>query len=696
MKTKLIYKILSIIGLTLCIGFAGLGLIALWMQFNSMMELQAANSRSLAGVMIRDIEEYLMKGDTKEVDSYVKMVKEKGFALDLHLFDKDGKTKGTVAPVLQKAAEETLRSGKESEHRETAEGKRILTLVVPLKNETRCKECHAGDPENLGALVLGTSLDRGYQSAMRLSVILTIAGIAAFLVILLGLYVFFRRTVVRDVLDYSKNVNELAKGEGDLTCEIKVRSEDEIGRLARDINHLTSKLREIISGLYAETGKVAVKVCQMSQGTAKAVSYAANQKDESTTVAVAAEEMAATLNDVASNTHQAANLANEVNQAAHEGMAAVEETWRCMEGIRESVDHTIESVRRLADSSATIGEIVSLIEEIADQTNLLALNAAIEAARAGEHGRGFAVVADEVKNLSAKTAASTKEIARIISVIQQEGKTSSESMEAEQAQVIDGVNTARVARESLEKISRLAESCTEMIGQIATATEEQSATTNEITHKIQLISTGAQDVNELMTTSDRNLQEMSVVVEDIYATVGRFRVGNYHDTMKSYAEELRDRVESLLQKSISDGKITMDALFSRQYKEIPKTTPQKFSTQFDGFFDQLISGIQEDVLGKSSDMLFAICVDDHGYCPCHNLKYSKPLTGDPEIDMAQNRTKRIFADKTGLKAAQNSSSFLLQTYMRDTGEIMNDLSTPIRIGNRHWGAVRIGYKVAEI
>jgi methyl-accepting chemotaxis protein len=101
------------------------------------------------------------------------------------------------------------------------------------------------------------------------------------------------------------------------------------------------------------------------------------------------------------------------------------------------------------------------------------------------------------------------------------------------------------------------------------------------------------------------------------------------------------------------------------------------------------------VLGKNSAMVFSICVDDHGYAPCHNLKFSRPLTGDPAIDMVQNRTKRIFDDKTGLKAATNKAAFLLQTYMRDTGEIMNDLSTPIMIGGRHWGAVRIGYKVSE-
>ncbi|GAM11271.1 methyl-accepting chemotaxis protein PctB [Geobacter sp. OR-1] len=696
MKTKLIYKILAIIGITLCIGFAIMGLSALWLQFNSTIELQIANSKTLAGVIIRDIDEFLLKGDTKEVDRYVEQIKEKNFAADLLLYNKEAKAKGANAGKFQKIAEDALRSGKESESRETVAGRHLLNLVIPLKNEERCKGCHASDPANLGVLVLATSLDKGYQSALKLSGVLTAAGAIAFVAMLSGLYFFFRGSIVKDIIGYSENVRELAKGEGDLTCEIKVRSEDEIGHLAQDINQLTSKLREIIGGLYAEAGKVAIGVCQLSQTTTKSVKAAATQKDESMTVAVAAEEMAATLNGVAGNTHQAANLAGEVNQAALEGMSAVEESWRCMEGIRTSVENTLGTVKRLAESSVTIGEIVSLIEEIADQTNLLALNAAIEAARAGEHGRGFAVVADEVKNLSSKTAASTKEIARIITVIQQEGQAASVSMESEQVQVIEGVATAEKARESLERISRLTGECTDMIGQIATATEEQSATTNEITHKIQRISSVAQDVNDLMTINDSSLQELAVVVEKIYATVGRFRVGNYHDSMKGYACELRDRVEALLQKCLAEGKIGTDALFSRQYREIPGTSPQKYSTTFDSLFDQLVSAIQEEVLAKSSDMMFAICVDDHGYVPCHNLRYSKPLTGDPAVDMAQNRTKRIFADKTGIKAAQNSSAFLLQTYMRDTGEIMNDLSTPIRIGGRHWGAIRIGYKVIDI
>jgi methyl-accepting chemotaxis protein len=366
-----------------------------------------------------------------------------------------------------------------------------------------------------------------------------------------------------------------------------------------------------------------------------------------------------------------------------------------MESIRDSVATTRGTVERLAVSSVKIGEIAGLIEDIADQTNLLALNAAIEAARAGEHGRGFAVVADEVKNLSAKTAASTREITNIINAIQTDSQQAVIAMNDEQARVVEGVNTALAARDALESILGLAGESTDMVNQIATATEEQSATTNEITEKIQRISGMAQAVNSEMQLTDRTLQDLAVVAEKIYGTVGQFSVGNYHDAMKEYAGELRDRAIAALEKAMGDGTIKSEQLFSRQYTPIPKTNPPKFSTAFDALFDRIISPLQEEVLAKNGDMVFAICVDSKGYCPSHNLKFSKPLTGDPEMDKMQNRTKRIFNDKTGLKAAENTGSFLLQTYMRDTGEIMNDLSIPIVIGGKHWGGIRIGYKARD-
>jgi methyl-accepting chemotaxis protein len=364
-----------------------------------------------------------------------------------------------------------------------------------------------------------------------------------------------------------------------------------------------------------------------------------------------------------------------------------------MEIINSSVTETLRTVECLATSSAEIGEIITLIEDVADQTNLLALNAAIEAARAGEHGRGFAVVADEVKNLSAKTAESTKEIARIIRTIQEESSAATASIGAEKERVKEGVSKSIVARDSLENILSLVEESSNMIGQIACATEEQSVTTEEISSKIHHVSEAAGLVYSQMESSDTMLHQLAEATEQIYSTVGRFNVGNYHNTIKSYAFELSRRTEEALDNALASGKITMDKLFDRKYVPMPGTDPPKYTTAYDKLFDQIVSPLQEEILARDKGIDFAICVDDNGYVPSHNLRYSKPLTGDPEVDKVNNRTKRKFEDRTGIRAARNQEKFLLQTYKRDTGEVMNDISTPINIRGRHWGAVRIGCQV---
>jgi len=176
-----------------------------------------------------------------------------------------------------------------------------------------------------------------------------------------------------------------------------------------------------------------------------------------------------------------------------------------------------------------------------------------------------------------------------------------------------------------------------------------------------------------------------------YATVGRFSVGNYHDTVKVYLLELREQVLAAITRALGDGTLTREALFDRNYVPIPNTNPQKYTTKFDGFFDRVISPLQEQIGNRDSKVLFIICVDNNGYLPSHMLRYTKPLTGDPEIDKNNNRTKRMFNDRTGIRCARNTEGFLLQTYRRDTGEILNDLSLPLFIEGRHWGGIRAGY-----
>jgi methyl-accepting chemotaxis protein len=362
-----------------------------------------------------------------------------------------------------------------------------------------------------------------------------------------------------------------------------------------------------------------------------------------------------------------------------------------MQQINGSVVKTLAIINELEAASTHIGEMVVLIEDIADQTNLLALNASIEAARAGDAGKGFAVVASEVKNLAEKTTSSTREIEKVVTSIQKTSRTAAAMINGESVLVRTGLSKAEEARNSLENIKNHASESNRMIEQIATASEEQNATINQITEMIQLISQSADTTNTMMQTTSSAFSTFSEVVEQIYSAVGKFSVGNYHDMVKTYIKEMESQVLAAIEKALADRTITMEALFGRNYLPIAGTTPQKYTTRFDTFFDRLISPIQEQIISRDSKVLFAICVDNNGYCPSHNLRYSKPLTGNPDIDKNNNRTKRIFDDRTGIHCARNTNGFLLQTYRRDTGEILNDMSKALVINNKHWGGIRIGY-----
>jgi len=416
------------------------------------------------------------------------------------------------------------------------------------------------------------------------------------------------------------------------------------------------------------------------------------QMESADTVATAAEEMSSTIQNVAENTGQAVNLAATVDSAASTGLEVVQQTWQSMNSIAESVESTLAGIGELERSSANIGEMLSLIEDIADQTNLLSLNAAIEAARAGEAGRGFAVVADEVRSLAEKTTKSTKEIDQIVGKIQQESVRAATSIRKESVLVQNALRQAEEARRQLEEIKNCASGSRMMSELIATAAAQQTTVTAEISNKIHFVSNAAHGTNQMMKVNLETFEKFSDIVEDIYSTVGRFTVGNYHDQVKGYARELLTGVEAAINEALRNGTLSEADLFDRNYQPYPqKTDPPKYTTRFDSFFDRVISPLQEAIIARDDKVLYAICFDDQTYVPCHNLRFSKPLTGNVELDRANNRTKRKFDDKTGFRCARNTNGFLLQTYRRDTGEILNDLSLPLFINGRHWGGVRIGY-----
>jgi methyl-accepting chemotaxis protein len=688
-KSKLTRKVLAIIGLTLFIGFAGMGALTIYLEYSSTINLQKKITRQLTATVTHDVLSQMMKGDLKEYDAYVEEAKKKGVILDMKLFNAEGKERGSGA--LNNEMKRALDSAKQLDFQDKKDGQRILNIAVPLINEERCRSCHKPESKHLGGIMLTTSLEEGFKSALQLTMVMSAVGVFFFFAILLALYLCFNRLVVRQISELDVQLSDLAGGSGDLTKKLAIRSDDEIGELGQQVNQMTTKICEIISSLYQQACRIGTGVCELAAGTERTLKMTQEQKDQAMAVAVASEEMTMTINEVTGNIHRAATLSANVDSAASNGMSVVDETWQCMRQINESVIATLETIKQLETSSGQIGEMVGLIEDIADQTNLLALNASIEAARAGEAGKGFAVVASEVKSLAEKTTHSTREIERIVASIQKESRKAATMITKENELVQTGLSKSEEARQQLDTIRQHAHESKTMIEQIATASEEMSVTTQEITQKIHQVSETANESNEMMSKTSDGFGSFSDVVEQIYNTVGKFSVGNYHDTVKGYINEAEEQILAAINRALADGTLTMEALFDRNYIPIPRTDPQKYTTKFDAFFDRVISPFQEQIVNRDNKVLFAICVDNNGYLPCHNLRYTKPLTGDPETDKNNNRTKRIFNDRTGIRCGRNTDGFLLQTYRRDTGEILNDMSLPIFINGRHWGGFRIGY-----
>ncbi|MBV5341720.1 MAG: methyl-accepting chemotaxis protein, partial [Deltaproteobacteria bacterium] len=311
---------------------------------------------------------------------------------------------------------------------------------------------------------------------------------------------------------------------GDLTVSVQNHSQDEIGQLADAFRSMVGGLRDALQQV-TETAASVASASQQLSSTAEALATGTEQMAaQSGTVATASEEMSATSSSIAQSCLQAATSSDQAGQAATVGSGVVSSSIVIMEQIAKRVQHTAEAIKSLGERSDQIGAIVGTIEDIADQTNLLALNAAIEAARAGEQGRGFAVVADEVRALAERTTRATHEISTMIKTIQTETKTAVDAMQEGVREVAHGTAEASRSGEALQQILAQVNEVTQQVNQIATAAEEQTATTNEITSNIMQISEVVHETSQGAHESADAANSLYNMAERLQALVKRFKL----------------------------------------------------------------------------------------------------------------------------------------------------------------------------
>jgi len=346
--------------------------------------------------------------------------------------------------------------------------------------------------------------------------------IVGVLAIVLYLFVGLYLSVVGNIAKVGEVTQDMANGK--LKTRLVMNTRDEMQQIAIDFNDMAEKFEALVQQIVSATAQLASAAEEVSTVASESSQNIGNQSSETEQIATAMNEMTATVQEVASNAANAAGAANNADNEAKAGKQVVEQTSQAIQQLAEDVERAAQVIHKLEQDSENIGSVLDVIKGIAEQTNLLALNAAIEAARAGEHGRGFAVVADEVRTLASRTQQSTDEIQDMIEKLQGGARNAVEVMEQGRSQAQTGVEQAKDAADSLEAIARAVATINEMNTMIASAAEEQSATAEEMNRGIVNINELTQNTSTGAEQTTASSQELSKLAIQLQSLVAQFKI----------------------------------------------------------------------------------------------------------------------------------------------------------------------------
>lgn len=500
---------------------------------------------------------------------------------------------------------------------------------------------------------------------------------------------FLRHLIVRPVKILSGVFSDLGWEKGDISSRVPIMTHDEFSVLSQNFNNFLGRLCRIFVDLRQMGLSVAVNSATVSNRISLSALSVKRQEQLAMGIYKGSSESVRSLLDMAEH-------AQSIFSSTTSNLGGAQSSYRELEDVREKVTTMTEmlgsyasTIADLDTKSHEINDFVKLISSISYQTNLLALNAAIEAARAGEAGLGFAVVAREIKVLSERVNEANSGIAEKVGLMLGQLGDSSEEVSkiftfSEQTQKVVHHSCAhfKVMINDFEKNSLQLE-------EITTAINQVTATTQDVSRNMSDIDELSRHVAEMMSDSDRHSRILKEETEQMQEVMSHFKTGEgILEHMVLRTETFRDEIQQRLERLNKEQKLDV---FDVNYQQIPDTDPPKFSTCYDATLEREFQPLYDQMTRELKGTTYCLCVDKNGYGPTHNSRFSQPLTGDYQIDLMQSRDKRFFDDPTGLRSAHNTNSFLLQTYARDTGEVLSDLAMPIMVNDRHWGAIRLGF-----
>ena len=567
--TSLKYRITFLMVFCLLAIFTVNGLINHYNQNESITKLNNHGTSSLLWSLNNQIEFIMLNGANEELQPMALEAVDKGVIDGLTIVDDETMVTSSseVETLHQLSADpawrEVFRSGENITFDTVVNGEPMQYSYWPFRNLTACQDCHDDQPADavLGGLKIVKSkqeMASMLSDSMTANILLSaLCGSLLVLIIfyLLNIKIFKPLDVVSDKL--------VKAADGEINQIIEVKSKDEIGRLLQAIkklidyinvferassriaeNDLTVEvepvsendslghsfkkmlrnLSDMVGKITENTGLISEAVMEISLAAGKTTQGAASQTDQIQQISTAIEQMSATIIESSRNTGEVSNFSRNSADTATTGGDLVGQTIQGIDNITNVTRQTGESIDHLAKSSEDIGEIVRVIDDIADQTNLLALNAAIEAARAGEHGRGFAVVADEVRKLADKTMKATGEINEMIKTIQAETKEAVRSMDAGIEEVNKSAELADSAGRNMQEVVTMSQRVMDMIQQVASATEQQSVATEEISQRVENITTITRETSANAEKSSKAADQLRNQTESLKELVEKFKI----------------------------------------------------------------------------------------------------------------------------------------------------------------------------
>ncbi len=407
--------------------------------------------------------------------------------------------------------------------------------------------------------------------------------------------------------------------------------------------------------------------------------------------ALVQEQTAHIVETVEEGNAAARKAGNEIQKST----VIVRESLTAISELGQSVTEGGCLISSFAETLDRVNAFAQSIETIARQTHLLALNATIEAARAGAAGRGFAVVAQEINALAAKTANATKSIADTVVDLDEKARQLSIQGEASAGVAERAEKSTSAILESLNTIERFVSRFSDEMAKIdesAKAAQDKSA---HMSHAVESLSSGFVSAAAQFERIEKTFDRLQNASEGLLTTGITTDIATPHSHFAREATRLAARAGAILTAAVEAGELSIAELFDKTYRAIPGSNPPQFETNYCKLFDRLLQPLFDGALDFDRSVVFCTAVDENGYLPTHNSKFSKPQGQDPVWNAAHCRNRRFFKDRVGLGAGKNEKAFLLQTYSRDMGGgrfvPMIDVSAPIAVQGRRWGGLRLAY-----